>query len=422
MWDGVNILYLVLFFLCLLFSAFFSSSEVAFISLQKIRLRHLIESGVAGADQVAKITERPERLLSTILLGNNLVNTAAAALGTVIAISILGSEHSGRGVLIATIAVTILLLVFSEIMPKTVATRIGERLAFLYLRPMQVLTWILLPITTVLGAMASGLARIIGGKPVARGLVSEGEIRTMISVGREEGAVEEAEADMVERVFRFGDREVREVMTPRPDIIWVEKGTKLDEFLTIYAQTPHSRFPVYEETVDNIAGILWIKDVLLAQAKGLMGEESSVTELARPTHFVPESKPIGELLAEMQATRNQTAIIVDEYGGTAGLVTLEQLAEEIVGSLGDELTKWEKKFEAIDINTFQIDGGMRIEQANEELDLGLPLGDYETVAGFVLSILGHIPKEGEQLKYHGLTLTITEMKGVKIEKLLVTKG
>jgi putative hemolysin len=234
--------------------------------------------------------------------------------------------------------------------------------------------------------------------------------------------VEEVEAEMAERVFRFGDREVREVMTPRPDIIWLEKETKLDEFLTIYAQTPHSRFPVYDETVDNIAGILWIKDVLLAQAKGSMDKESSVTELARPTHFVPESKPIGELFAEMQATGNQTAIIVDEYGGTAGLVTLEQLAEEIVGSLGDELTRVRKKFEAIDINTFQIDGGMRLEQANEELDLGLPEGDYETVAGFVLSLLGHIPKEGEQLKYRDLTLTITEMKGVKIEKLLVTKG
>ncbi len=420
MWDGINILYLILFFLCLLLSAFFSSAEVAFISLQKIRLRHLIHTGVAGAEQVARMTERPERLLTTILLGNNLVNTAAAALGTVIAIALLGS--GGSSVLIATIAVTFLLLVFSEIAPKTIATRIGERLAFLYRRPMQVLTWILLPITAVLGRIASGLARIIGGQPATRGLVSEEEIRTMISVGREEGAVEEAEAEMAERVFRFGDREVREVMTPRPDIIWVEQGIKLDEFLTIYAQAPHSRFPVYEETVDNIAGILWIKDILLAQAEGSMDKESSVTELARPTHFVPESKPIGELFAEMQVTRNQTAIIVDEYGGTAGLVTLEQLAEEIVGSLGDELTRGEKKFEAIDINTFQIDGGMRLEQANEELDLGLPEGDYETVAGFVLSLLAHIPKEGEQIKYHGLTLTITEMKGVKIEKLLVTKG
>ena len=420
MWDSINTLYLILFFLCLLLSAFFSSAEVAFISLQKIRLRHLIHTGVAGAEQVARMTERPERLLTTILLGNNLVNTAAAALGTVIAIALLGS--GGSSVLIATIAVTFMLLVFSEIAPKTIATRIGERLAFLYLRPMQALTWILLPITAVLGRIASGLARIIGGQPVPRGLVSEGEIRTMISVGREEGAVEEAEADMAERVFRFGDREVREVMTPRPDIIWVEKGIKLDEFLTIYAQAPHSRFPVYDETVDNIAGILWIKDILLAQAEGSMDKESSVTELARPTHFVPESKPIGELFAEMQATRNQTAIIVDEYGGTAGLVTMEQLAEEIVGSLGDELTRGEKKFEAIDINTFQIDGGMRLEEANEELDLGLPEGDYETVAGFVLSLLGHIPKEGEQLKYRGLTLTITEMKGVKVEKLLVTKG
>lgn len=419
MLDGVNILYLVLFFLCLLLSAFFSSSEVAFVSLQKIRLRHLVSTGVAGADQIAKMTERPERLLTTILLGNNLVNTAAAALGALIAITLLGP---GRGVLVATIAVTILLLIFGEVTPKTIATRMGERLAFIYLRPMQVLSWILYPIAVVLAKLGTGLARVFGGQPASRGLVSEEEIMTMISIGREEGAVEEAEAEMVERVFRFGDREVREVMTPRPDIVWVEQGTRLSEFLSIYAQSPHSRFPVHEETVDNIVGILWIKDILLAQARGALDEESPVTELARRPHFVPESKPIGDLFAEMQATGNQTAIIVDEYGGTAGLVTLEQLAEEIVGHLGDELTTRDKKFEAIDINTFQIDGSMRLDQANEELGLGLPYGDYETVAGFVLSILGHIPKEGEQLKCQGLTLTITEMKGVKIEKLLVTKG
>jgi putative hemolysin len=418
MWHSINILYIILFFVCLLLSAFFSSSEVAFISLQKVRLRHLVHKGVAGADQVAKVTERPEHLLTTILLGNNLVNTAAAALGTWIAISMLGP---GSGVLVATIAVTFLVVVVGEVAPKTMATRIGERLAFFYLRPIQVLSRILYPITAVLSKMGTGLAGLIWGNPAEKKLITEEEIRTMISVGREEGAVEQMKADMVERVFRFGDHQVREVMTPRPDIIWVEKETKLDEFLTIYAQAPHSRFPIYEETVDNIVGTLWIKDILSAQAKGAIDDKSSVAELAHPAYFVPETKRISELFAEMQARASPIAIVVDEYGVTAGLVTLEQLAEEIVGHLADEL-RMEKKFEAIDTNTFQIHGDMKIEQANEELSLGLPAGDYETVAGFVLSILGHIPKEGEQLKYDGLTLTITEMKGIKIEKLLVTKG
>ncbi len=422
MLDGVNILYLVLFLVCLLLSGFFSSSEVAFISLQKIRLRHLVDSGVSGAAQVAKITEHPERLLTTILLGNNLVNTAAAALGASIFIAMLGPGREGQAVLFATIAVTFLLLIVGEVAPKTLATRIGERLAFIYLRPMQVLSWVLYPFAVVLAKTGTGLARIFGSEAAPKRLVTEGEIRTMISMGREEGAVEQAEADMVERVFRFGDRQVNEVMTPRPDIAWVEKGTNLDDFLAIYAESPHSRFPVYEENVDNIIGILWIKDVLLAQAQNVINEQSSVTELARPVYFVPESKVIGELFTEMQAAGNQMAVIVDEYGGTAGLVSLEQLAEEIVGHLGDELARGDKRFEVIDTNTFQIDGGMRLEQANEELNLGLPEGDYETVAGFVLSILGQIPKEGEQLRYQDLTLTITEMKGVKIEKLLVTKG
>jgi putative hemolysin len=415
----MNILYLMLFLLCLLLSAFFSSSETAFISLQKIRIRHLANSGVAGAEEIARITERPERFLTTILLGNNFVNVAAASLGTLLAIDILGP---GRGVLVATLGVTALLLVFCEVTPKTLATRMGERLAFLYLRPLRVISWVMSPLTAVFSRIGGGLAHIIGGSPPPQGVISEEEIRTMISLGREHGVVEEAEAEMMERVFRFGDRHVSEVMTPRPEITLLERGTTLSEFLTIYAQSPHSRFPIYEETVDNIAGVLWIKDVLLAQAEGRVDKESPVTELARPAHFVPEGKPIGELFNEMQEAGSQVTIVVDEYGGTAGLVTLEQLAEEIVGHLGDELTRGGKGVEAIGIDAFQLDGGMSVDEANEELDLGLPSGDYETVGGFILSVLGHIPKEGEQLNLPGFTLTIAGMKGVKIEKVLVTKA
>jgi CBS domain containing-hemolysin-like protein len=416
--TNIDILYLMLFFLCLLLSGFFSSSEVAFVSLQKLRLRHLANTEGGAAKEVALMAEKPERLLTTILLGNNLVNTAAAALATIIALSVLAE---GYAVLVATAGVTILLLVFGEVFPKTVATRYGERLAFFYATPMKILIWVLLPIATVFVWIADKLARLVGASPEPQTLVSEDEIRTAVSVGIEEGTLVEAEAEMVERVFRFGDRQVDEVMTPRPDINWVEKGIKLSEFLATYAESPHSRFPVYEDTIDTVVGVLWIKDVLMAQAKGTIQQDSVIDKLARPAYFVPESKPIAELFAEMQESRGQLAMVVDEFGGTAGLVTMERLLEEIVGEFGDELAKVKKSFETIDENSFQIDGGMRVDDANEKLGLELPEGEYETVAGFVLNALGHIPKEGEQLKYNNLKLVITEMKGVKIGKILITK-
>ena len=416
--SDANVIYLVLFFVCLLLSGFFSSSEVAFVSLQKLRLRHLADTEGGAAKQVAEMTEKPERLLTTILLGNNLVNTAAAALATTVAISTIAE---GYAVLVATAVVTVLLLIFGEVFPKTVATRYGERMALVYARPMKLLTWVLLPVATIFVWIADRLARLVGAPAGPQTLVSEDEIRTAVSVGVEEGTLEEAEAEMVERVFRFGDRNVVEVMTPRPDIRWVEKGTKLSDFLTLYAQHSHSRFPVHEDTIDNVVGILWIKDLVMALARGTIEQDSPIDKLVRPAYFVPESKPIAELLTELKESGGQLAMVVDEFGGTAGLVTLEQLLEEIVGEFGDELVRVRKSYETIDENSFQIDGGMRLDDANEKLGLELPDGEYETVAGFVLSVLGHIPKDGEQIKFNNLKMVITEMKGVKIEKILVTK-
>jgi CBS domain containing-hemolysin-like protein len=364
------------------------------------------------------MTEKPERLLTTVLLGNNLVNTGAAALATIVVASVL---TEGQAVLVSTIGVTILLLVFCEVFPKVAATRYGERLAFFYATPMRALIWILAPIASVFIWIADKLARLIGARPSSRTLTSEEEIRTALSVGVEEGTLDESEADMLERVFLFGDRQAAEVMTPRPDITWVEKGTTFADFLAIYAQTSHSRFPVYEDTIDNVVGVLWIKDVLMAQAKGLLKEDKLVDELVRPGHFVPESKPLAELFSEIQKSGSHIAVVVDEFGGTAGLVTMELLLEEIVGELGDQLAKRHKSYESMGENSFQIDGSMRIDEANEQLKLEFPEGDYETVAGFVLNLLGHIPKEGEQLRHGKLKFVVTEMKGVKIEKILVTR-
>jgi putative hemolysin len=419
--NNIDIIYLVLFFICVLFSAFFSSSETAFISLQRLRLKHLAttegEQGLA-AKKVATMTEKPERLLTTVLLGNNLVNTGAAALATIVAASFL---TEGKAVLVTTVGVATILLIFGEVFPKMAATRYGERLALLYAAPMKILITLLTPIATIFMWIGDLLARLVGARPQPRILTSEEEIRTALSVGVEEGTLKESEAEMLERVFRFGDRQAADLMTPRPDITWVEKGTTLADFLAIYAQTPHSRFPVYQETIDNVVGVLWIKDVLMAMAKGLFKEDKPVDELVRPAYFIPENKPVAELLSELQKSGSHMAVVVDEFGGTAGLVTMELLLEEIVGELGDELAKRHRSYEPIDENSFQIDGSMRIEEANEQLKLEFPEGDYETVAGFVLNLLGHIPKEGEQLRHGKLKFVVTEMKGVKIEKILVTR-
>ncbi|MFC2016941.1 hemolysin family protein [Chloroflexota bacterium] len=416
--SGVETLYLVLIFVCLLLSAFFSSSETAFISLQRIRLEHMVDTKVKGAGRVSRMIQRPEKLLSTILLGNNLVNTAAAALGTALAISLWGEEN---GIIIATVGVTVLLLIFSETTPKTIATQHTERLSLVLARPIEVISWIFTPFVVVLSWIASGFSKLVGGAPVPRSLVSEGEIRTMISVGHREGTVEKAEAEMLHKVFDFGDRPVREVMVPRTEVVCVEQGSKLTDFLNIYAESPLSRFPVYQENMDNVVGILSVKDVLMAQAKGTINEESTIDDLIRPAYFTPESKRISELFTEMRDKNYRMAVIVDEYGGTAGIVSLSRLVEEIVGAVGDELAEAEKEYEAINEYTFQIDGGMRIEEANEEMGLELPEGDYETVAGFILDLLGHIPKTSERLRYKGMNLTITEMRGAKIEKILLTK-
>jgi len=210
-------------------------------------------------------------------------------------------------------------------------------------------------------------------------------------------------------------------MVPRTEIAWVEQGTKLSDFLNLYTQGHYSRFPVYKDNTDNVVGILHAKDVLLKLTDGPQNRNSIIDDLVRPAYFVPEGKRLGELLAEMRDGGHHAAIVVDEFGGIAGMVTLGQLTEEIVGDIHDELTDQEKDFIVTGDSTFQLDGGFRVEEANEELKLNLPSGDYETVAGFILSHLGRIPKQGEHFKYLNLKFVITEMRGMKIEKVIVTK-
>jgi putative hemolysin len=222
-------------------------------------------------------------------------------------------------------------------------------------------------------------------------------------------------------VFDFGDRPVREVLVPRPEVISVPKGTTLSEFFTIYSESPKSRYPVFEESMDNVIGTLSTKDVLMSIARDGITRESHVDDLVRPAYFAPETKRISDLFHDMRDKNYHMGIIVDEYGGTAGIVSLSRLMEEIFGPVGDELSAAEKEFESINEHTFQVDGGMRIDEANTEIGLNLPEGEYETVAGFILNITGNIPKQGQQIKYRDLKIVVTKMKGLKIEEVLITR-
>ncbi len=416
--DDADSWLLLAFLLCLALSAFFSSAEAAFISLPKLRIRYLVESGVKGARQLAKAADRPERFLATVLLGNNLVNVAAATLGTIMAVAAFGLPW---GPIIATVGVTALILVFGEVIPKTLAVHRAQRLSLLYINPVRIIEWCLYPFVLALDRIGLGFIKMVAETEEDRKLVSEGEIRSVISAGEDEGVVEEDEAEMLHKVFEFTDRPVSKVMIPRTEIAWVEQGTKLSDFLAIYAQTPYSRFPVYKDNTDNVVGILFAKDVLMKLTDNCASEEIVIDGLIRPAHFVPESKHLGELLTEIRDGGYHVVIVVDEFGGIAGMVTLGQLTEEIVGDIRHELIKEDRDFVVTGDNVFQLDGGFRVEEANDELGLELPLGDYETVAGFILSCLGRIPRQGEQLKYRNLKFVITEMRGVKIEKVMVTR-
>jgi putative hemolysin len=415
--DFIDIVYIVLIFVCLVLSAFFSGSETAFISIQRVRLEHMLSTNVPGAKRIAKILKRPERFLSTILLGNNLVNVAIASLATVLCVKFIPEQS----LLVSTVGVTIMVLILGETTPKTIANKHSERLATWLAPTIQTISLIMTPFVYVISWISTQFNKLFGGKSEKPSLISDEEIRTMITIGSRDGTVGRAEAEMLHNVFDFGDNPVREVMVPRLEVAAIEQGSTITQFLELYTRSPMSRFPVYKENMDNIVGILSVKDALMSMAKGTITNESTIDNLIRPAYFAPETKHISDLFTEMRDKNYRMAVVVDEYGGTAGIVSLSRLVEEIVGHLGDELAVAQKDYEIINEYTFQIDGAMRIEEINQEVGLDLPEGDYETVAGFVLHLLGHIPREGEQLKYKNLKLVVTAMQGLKIEKILITR-
>ena len=413
-------LQLAILVVSLLAVAFFSSSEASLISVNKFRVQHLAEQGDRAAKTVLRVVEHHEKFFATILLTENAFIILASSIGTAFTINLL--EGSPFSVIIATVAMTLLVVVFGEITPKSLAARASERWSMVVGRPVELIMTLETPIILIFSLFPRLILRLMGGAgQLVTPSVTEGELRMLIDIASSEGMVEREEAAMLESVFRFGDRQVREVMTPRTEIVFVQRGATLAEFLDTYAQNAHTRFPVYKDSMDNIVGILSAKDILGAMSSRRIALEDSVTDVIRDAYFIPETKRIAELFEQLRQSGNQVAVAIDEHGGIAGLVTLKRLLEEVVGRVGEEGESPEDEYEVVGENTFQVEGGMSIDELNEELGIELPDGDYETIAGFVLDVLGHIPAPGEQLEHDNLKIEVTEMNGLKIEAIELTR-
>jgi len=410
----------ILVFLFLL-SAFFSAAETALTGLSRIRVGRMLEQRVPGAKLVRQLKEKPADFLSTILIGNNLVNVAAAALATSLTIHFfeeLGWGGEAAAVGAATGIMTFLLLVFGEITPKTVALRNAERFSRVAAPVIFVLGVIIKPLAYFVGFFSRPFIYLFGGKAPEKGpFVTEEDIRYIIAAGEKEGVIEQEEREMITSIFEFGETVVREVMTPRPDITAVRSGLPVAEIIKVVVESGHSRIPIYEGNLDNVLGIVYAKDLLGCK------ENIDFKDILRPAVFIPETKKVAELMHEMQAARTHLAIIVDEFGVTTGLVTLEDLIEEIVGEIHDEFEREEKMIEKAGENTHVVDGRISIKDLNDRLKLNLPEKEkeYDTVGGFVFAELGKAPSVGNTVRFEDLSISVERILRRRITRVKITR-
>ena len=382
-------------------------------------IRDRVSTGDLKVLRVQKMLNSPERLLATILLGNNLVNILFASLVTMLVMDFMEDEL--LGVIVATVLGTAALLVFGEVIPKAFAMRNSEKGAFVYARPLKLVETAFYPVIVGIQFVSRTiLVRQVEHESESPS-ITEGEIRTLIDIGEAEGAFEPEEAELLENVFRFGDRQAREVMTPRTEIVFVEQDSTVEQFLKVYAENSHTRFPVYQGETENVTGIISSKDILKSISGNSIDMRKVITKQLRPAYFFPETKRISELFQDMRMSGSQIAIIVDEFGGIAGLVTLKKLLTELAGPVGEEGEAPEEEYEAINEFTFQVDGSMDIDEAKEAFEIDLPNGDFETVAGFVLDHLGHIPVAGEQFEFNQIKVEVLEMRKFKVESIRLIK-
>lgn len=405
---------IILLIVLLLLSAFFSASETALMSLSKIRIRHLVEDKVKGADKIEKLTENPNKLLGSILVGNNIANIAASALATSVALSLFGNS----GVGIATVVMTILVLIFGEITPKSLAAQNSESVSLRVYKPISFVVTVLRPVVAVFTFISSGFIRLFGGNPEkTQPFITQEELKTMVDVSEEEGVLEVEEKEMIYNVFEFGDLQVKDVMVQRVDIVAVTTESTYDEILEVIKREQFSRIPVYKETIDDIVGVLYVKDLLLKEKDE---GEFKVEEYMRDPYYTFEFKKITDLFREMKKERNHIAMVLDEYGGTVGIVTIEDLVEEIVGDIEDEYDDEEdKEIDVVKEDEYIVSGSVRLDDVNDLIGTAIESEEFDSVGGFIIGQLGRFPDAGENVQYNNIKFVIEAIDKNRIKKVRI---
>ena len=411
--------YVILLVVLLLLSAFFSAAETVFISFSRHHFQKIAQKNEKRAKRLMFWFENPNRILVTTLVGNNIVNISAS----VIAATLSYRYRPAISIALVTGIMTFIILVFSEIIPKSLAKKHSEKIAYFLTYPVMFFSIILTPVAKFLMGISHLVVRLFGERidnimPV----LTEGDIKAMIIAGEEEGIIEEEERDMIDSIFELGDKMVREIMTPRVNIISVKEEELVKNVVMEMAREGYSRLPVYRDSIDKITGIIYIKDIIGYITEGTEKTETvQVKKLMREPFFIPESKKVNELMRELQDKKKQMAIVVDEYGGTAGLVTMEDLVEEIVGEIADEYKKEPKELYSLPDGGFLVSGGMEVEKVNEETGIDIPEGKFETIAGFILDKFGKFPVKGESFVYNNHQFTIQESERKKVRSIKITK-
>ena len=408
--ETSDILQLVILVLLLSASAFFSSAETALMTSNKLRIRNLAENGDKRAEKVLEITANTDKMLSAILIGNNIVNLSASALSTTLTLKMFGSSLVG----IATGILTFLILVFGEITPKNVASKNAENIALKYIGIISVLVVILTPVIYVVNKVAGIVISLFVKNNDDNNMVTEDELRAMVEVSHEEGVIEKEEKKMIVNVVDFGDTVAGDIMLPRVDMVMVSVESSYEEILKIFREERYTRIPVYEESPDNVIGILNVKDFLLIEDK----ENFSVKEHLREPLYTYEYKKTSSLMVDMRKTGANIVIVLDEYGTTVGLITLEDMLEEIVGEIRDEFDADEDEgITKISETEYLIDGSTNLDDVNDRIGLELSSEEYESIGGIIMEKLGRLPVEGEVITFDNIILTVKKMDHARIEKV-----
>jgi putative hemolysin len=406
-------------FASIVLAALFAAAETAVVFSNKQHLGELSESGNANALAVLALLQKRDLLHSTLLLAENFFIVLAAVLGTAVAFDLLARPYAAAT--LSAVLMTLAVVFFAKLAPKSIACRNPDRFALIIAPFLQPVMKLLSPVSRLLTGTAD---LIIGPGPQGMScaaVITEEDIKDMINLGEERGSLKEEEKELLHKVFEFGDTLTSQAMRPRTEIVSVPAGVTLREVFSLVSEFGYSRYPVIENTVDTVIGILYIKDIIVAMSSGEVSREDGIQQFIRPAYFIPENKRVSELLSEMQRDRFQIAIVIDEYGGTSGLVTLEDLIEEIVGSIHDELEAEEKDVQIVDEKNLVISGQSPLDEVNELLDTSLQSKDFNTLGGFVFGLFGRMPKVGEQLKYKNLRLEVLDLDGRKISKIKITK-